>query len=323
MKRLLTALLIISMLFSGHALTILAEDANDEGWKYENFDPNWKKGLNLISLPAKRNYIVGEDLDLTGLKIINFQVDKYREMTDFFKLVYYATKERTMSNPSSKERIFPDEPFKTKGTKVVTIRNVGGDTIAEFTVTVFDKAGTAYRYFVDVPSGAYYENPVIWASKYYITSGTSIVTFSPNDTCTRGQVVTFLWRAQGQPEPASQKNPFKDVSSKDYYYKAVLWAVQNGITSGTSATTFGPNETCTNGQVVTFLWRANGSQAANGTSSLASQYNGQYYTDAVAWADSIGLLSGTGKAFKPENFTSRADIVTYLYRNAGSPYVQY
>lgn len=163
---------------------------------------------------------------------------------------------------------------------------------------------------------------MIWALKNNVTAGTSGTTFSPNDTCTRGQVVTFLWRAKGQPEPTSTHNPFADVNSNDYYYKAVLWAVENGVTSGTSDTAFSPSDTCTSAQVVTFLWRSNNNPKTSGTSSLASQYSGQYYTDAVAWADAIDLLSGTGTAFAPNNNSPRADIVTYLYRNAGSPNIE-
>jgi len=173
--------------------------------------------------------------------------------------------------------------------------------------------------FTDVKNGAYYENPVIWALNNGITTGTSATTFAPNETCTRGQVVTFLWRANGSPEPTSDKNPFTDVKSTDYYYKAVLWAVEKGITNGTSATAFSPNEKCTSGQVVTLLWRSNDKPQAGGTSSLAAQYSGKFYTDAVAWADSMGLLSGI--AFDPNQNSPRADIVTYLYRNAGSPAV--
>lgn len=116
--------------------------------------------------------------------------------------------------------------------------------------------------FTDVPYGTYYHDPVIWAKDTGVTSGTSATTFSPTATCTRGQVATFLWRSQGQPEPKSTVNPFTDVKSGDYYYKPVLWAVEQGITSGTSTTTFSPNATCTSGQVVTFLYRANGSPAS-------------------------------------------------------------
>ena len=173
-----------------------------------------------------------------------------------------------------------------------------------------DKTGNP---FTDVPADAYYADAVKWAYENGITTGTSATTFGPMDTCTRGQVVTFLWRAKGCPEPTSTVNPFTDVKETDYFYKAVLWAVENGITNGMTETTFGPKETCTSGHVVTFLWRANGQPAAVGESTLVE--SGKWYSNAVAWADSVGLLSGTGIAFAVGNNAPRADIVTYLYRD--------
>lgn len=167
--------------------------------------------------------------------------------------------------------------------------------------------------FTDVPADAYYADAVKWAYENGIITGTTATTFGPEATCTRGQVVTFLWRAKGCPEPTSTVNPFTDVKETDYFYKAVLWAVENGITNGTSATTFGPKDTCTSGHVVTFLWRANGKPAAVGESNLVE--GGKWYSEAVAWADSTGLLDGMGAAFGVLNESPRADIVTYLYRN--------
>ena len=102
----------------------------------------------------------------------------------------------------------------------------------------------------------YYYEAVLWAVENRITEGTSRTTFSPNATCTRGQIVTFLWRAKQSHTPKTKNNPFQDVQTRDYFYKAVLWAVENGITQGTSKTKFSPNDTCTRGQIVTFLYRA-------------------------------------------------------------------
>ena len=120
---------------------------------------------------------------------------------------------------------------------------------------------TASTRFKDIKAGAYYYKAVLWAVENNITTGTSATTFAPNAVCTRGQIVTFLWRAEGKPRPASSSNPFKDIKKSDYFYDAVLWAVGKGITTGTSATTFSPNATCSRGQCVTFLWRAKGSSA--------------------------------------------------------------
>ena len=104
----------------------------------------------------------------------------------------------------------------------------------------------------------YWYEAVLWAAENGITTGTSATTFSPKDPCTRGQIVTFLWRAEGKPAPKSAKNPFKDVKKGDYWYDAVLWAAEKGITTGTSATAFSPKDTCTRGQIVTFLHRSKG-----------------------------------------------------------------
>jgi len=167
-----------------------------------------------------------------------------------------------------------------------------------------------------VTEGSYYHDAVLWALENGVTTGVTATEFRPNSACTRGQVVTFLWRAKGCPEPKTRTNPFRDVSSSSPFCKAILWAHENGITTGTTATSFNPGGACTSAHVVTFLWRANGKPAASGSSSLASGYSpSAYYTDAVAWADTSGLLSGVGSAFVPGQISPRANIVTYLYRD--------
>ena len=167
--------------------------------------------------------------------------------------------------------------------------------------------------FVDVPSGAYYYDAVAWAVENGVTGGTSATTFSPNAACTRAQMVTFLWRAAGSPAPEATVNPFTDVSAADYYYEAILWAVGEGITSGTSEITFSPDATVTRGQGVTFLWRKAGSPAASGT-GFADVAAEAYYAAAVAWAADEGITSGTSATtFSPDNVCTRAQIVTFLY----------
>ena len=169
--------------------------------------------------------------------------------------------------------------------------------------------------FTDVPSGAYYEDAVIWAVKKGITSGTSATTFNPDGSCTRAQAVTFLWRAAGSPEPKSATMPFTDVSAGSYFEKAVLWAVENGITKGTSDTTFTPDASCTRAQIVTFLWRANGSHAVSGNSAFSDVASDAYYAAAVAWAEKNGVTGGIGGGlFGSDNTCTRAQIVTFLYR---------
>lgn len=169
--------------------------------------------------------------------------------------------------------------------------------------------------FHDVTRFDYFYDAVKWAVDHDITSGTGRFTFSPNAACTRAQTVTFLWRAAGSPRPVSTVNPFTDVHYGDYFYQAVLWAVENGITMGTSATTFSPDATVTRAQVVTFLWRANGQPAAwnSGFTDVSAD---AYYAKAVAWAVQNGITTGTGfGVFSPDAACTRAQIVTFLYRN--------
>lgn len=169
--------------------------------------------------------------------------------------------------------------------------------------------------FVDVDSSAWYADAVNWAVEKGITAGTSATTFSPNAPCTRAQVVTFLWRAAGSPE-ATGSNPFTDVAEGSYYYDAVLWAVEKGITVGTSATTFSPDTVCTRAQIVTFLWRYEDSPAATGSSSFTDVAPGDWFYSAVNWAVSEGVTAGTGaNAFSPNADCTRAQTVTFLYRD--------
>lgn len=168
--------------------------------------------------------------------------------------------------------------------------------------------------FTDVPASAYYYDSVMWAVEQGITSGTSATTFSPDTSCTRAQMVTFLWRAAGSPAPRTSSSPFMDVQPGTYYYDAVLWAVEQGITSGTSATTFSPGATVTRGQTVTFLYRAAGS-TATGTNPFTDVADSAYYANAVKWAVAEGITSGTSAAtFSPDQACTRAQIVTFLYR---------
>lgn len=170
--------------------------------------------------------------------------------------------------------------------------------------------------FVDVPENAYYAPAVNWAVEKGVTEGTSATTFSPDAACTRAQIVTFLYRAAGSPAVKSTVNPFTDVTASDYYYNAVLWAVENGITTGTSETTFSPNESCTRAQCVTFLYRAVGS-AATAKASFTDVSADAYYAPAVDWAVEKGVTTGTSATtFSPDAACTRAQIVTFLYRAA-------
>lgn len=189
-------------------------------------------------------------------------------------------------------------------------------SVCQKTETVIAVGTKIENPFKDVQVKEYYAEPVLWAVGKGITNGTAKDTFSPNNECTRGQIVTFLWRAAGMPEPTRTGNPFVDVKSDQYYYKAVLWAVEKGITTGTSANTFSPDAACTRGQVVTFMWRAKGKPTATADNSFKDVQAGAYYYDAVLWAVKNGITNGTAPgAFSPDATCTRGQIVTFLYRD--------
>ena len=173
--------------------------------------------------------------------------------------------------------------------------------------------------FADVPSG-WAHDPIDWAVTCGITSGTSSTTFSPDQGCTRGQVVTFLWRAAGCPEPESAKNPFSDVKTGAFYYKAVLWAVEQGVTNGTSGNTFSPDATCTRGQIVTFIWRANGSpKSASSPNAFTDVQPDGFYFPAMLWAAEYAITTGVSPtSFAPGAACTRAQVVAFLYRAASN-----
>ena len=221
--------------------------------------------------------------------------------------------------------------------------------------------------FTDVPAGMYYAEPVAWAVEQNITTGTTATTFSPEESCTRGQIITFLWRAAGSPQPTGE-NPFEDVAEGAYYAAAtawaaeqgmaegtafdpeapctremavefmwkyagspdaaeagfedvtsdaVNWALEAGVTTGTSDTAFSPDTTCTRGQIVTFLWRAAGSPQPTGENPFEDVAEGAYYAAATAWAAEQGMAEGT--AFDPEAPCTREMAVEFMWKYAGSP----
>ena len=168
--------------------------------------------------------------------------------------------------------------------------------------------------FGDVSTDAYYYEAVKWAQKKGITGGIGNDLFGPNQPCTRAQIATFLWRAAGSPEPKNMSS-FSDVPTDSYYAKAVAWAVENGITTGTGDGKFSPNAPCTRAQSVTFLYRASGSPAVSDSAVFADVEANAFYADAVAWAVANGVTNGTtSSTFSPDNGCTRAQIVTFLYR---------
>lgn len=194
-------------------------------------------------------------------------------------------------------------------TLIVTEKSTDGD------LPFWLPAAIGSNPFSDVAGGAYYNEAVRWAVKNGIASGTDAKHFSPDAACTRGQAVTFLWRAAGCPAPALAENPFADVKPTDYCYDAVLWAVQTGVAKGTSASTFSPDAACTRGQIVTFLYRAAGSPSGYANSGYTDVPETSYCAAPVAWAVALRVTSGTSAiTFSPDALCTRAQIVTFLYR---------
>ena len=178
----------------------------------------------------------------------------------------------------------------------------------------FMEDNSVLNFFYDVPNGAYFYEAVKWAVKNGITNGVGDNLFAPGQPCTRAQIVTFLWRAAGSPEPKGTVAGMTDVVSGSYYEKAVAWAIENGVTTGTTATTFSPDATCTRAQSVTFLYRALGTAptTVNGFTDVTAD---AFYADAVAWAVESGVTNGTSAStFSPNNGCTRAQIVTFLFR---------
>ena len=170
--------------------------------------------------------------------------------------------------------------------------------------------------FTDVPDGAWYADSVRWAAERSFTAGTSETTFSPDATCTRAQMVTFLWRFCGSPKMTNAANPFDDVHESDYFYQAVLWAVENEITNGTGSHTFSPDKTVTRAETVTFFWRKHAREMPNGyVKKFRDVPRGAYYADAVDWAVYTELTNGvSADLFGPDQPCTRAQIVTFLNR---------
>ena len=197
--------------------------------------------------------------------------------------------------------------------KSYTFKNVTKDHTIE-AIFMKSNGNPQTGVFIDVAEGSYYEEAIDWAVEKGITNGVSSNMFAPNDPCTRAQIVTFLWRAAGSPAPKSMSS-FTDVPADAFYAKAVAWAVENGITSGTGESKFSPNATCTRAQSVTFLYRASGSPAVSGSAEFSDVATNAYYADAVAWAAKKGITTGIGGGlFGSDNDCTRGQIVTFLWR---------
>ena len=173
--------------------------------------------------------------------------------------------------------------------------------------------------FVDVPSGAYYADAVDWAAATGVTAGVDNTHFGPDEGCTRAQMVSFLWRAAGEPEPETTESPFTDVQNpNEYYYKAVLWAAENGIAAGIGNNLFAPNQTCTRAQIVSFIYRAVGDTETYTENPFKDVSPKEYYYKAVLWGAANGVVAGTSDTtFSPNETCPRAQGVAFLYRVYG------
>ena len=273
----------------------------------------------------------GEYLELTGVEDGGLLDGAYFG-SDKSANPYYVTWDDTLAEKDNTNngtlvtlrfRVGKDAP---SGPQPVTVSYLPGDFVnvslqrVSFTVTngTVRVVGGEKFSFDDVDPGAYYAEAVDWAVEKGITAGTGATTFSPEDGCTRGQVVTFLWRTEGEPEPAGSANPFRDVKPGDYFYKAVLWAVEKGITKGTSKTAFSPDDVCTIGQIVTFLHRWKGEpKPAGSVNPFRDVKTADYYFEPVLWAVEKGVTTGTDKThFSPGDDCTRGQIVTFLKRSA-------
>ena len=261
--------------------------------------------LAAIQIPVDANfdYLYQQTLDLNALSI-SYQDQYGADWTDIPALTWTCDDEGVT---------ITDGVLTVPSAGAYTVTASAGDiTSNTLTITVTDSS------FVDVPADVYYYDAVLWAARNGITVGVDDTHFAPNATCTRAQVVTFLWRAAGSPAPESSTMPFTDVATDAYYYDAVLWAVENGCTLGTTTTTFAPNATCTRAQIVTILWRSQASPAADSVNPFTDVASDAYYYDAVLWAVANDITRGTtDTTFSPDADCTRAQIVTFLYRCLG------
>ena len=305
---------------SGHVWTVLGV-CNDGSIVFLHSTPSDSKagqggGVQLSALNPNSD----DDKNCEAYKLVTKYMTKYYpEWSDRYDAVLrsYISYATPATGTEYKETWSGNFSWNLDSTGLTDPDGYADMSAAEILADLFGDAETqpSQKGFNDVKPGDYFYDAVNWAVEKGITTGTSATTFSPNASCTRAQIVTFLWRASGSPEPKTASNPFTDVAANAYYFKAVLWAVENGITTGTSATTFSPDAPCTRAQGVTFLWRANGSKAASAAASFTDVASDAYYAPAVAWAAEQNVTGGVGNGlFSPDTTCTRAQNVSMLYR---------
>ncbi len=318
-----------SAFWSCYGLTSIVVDADNANYCSENGVLFSKDKTSLICYPAGKSgaYVIPDSVTTIGAEAFEYcfaltSVTIPGSVTSIGDYAFWSCSGLTsVTIPESVTSIGECAFIDCSGLRDVWYTGSADDrkgiAIGEYNEPLIDATWHYKNPFTDIKESDFYYTPVLWAVENGITSGTSATTFAPNDACTRGQIVAFLWRAAGSPAPKRSNNPFKDVGSNQYYYQAVLWAVENGITSGTSATTFGPNDACTRGQIVSFLCRAAGSPAPKGNNNPFKDVgSNQYYYKAVLWAVENGITAGTSATtFSPNAACTRGQIVTFLFRS--------
>ena len=280
--------------------------AGNRNWKVVEFDAVQPKYVRLVALDALTDnswvFACAAEIRLTGEKAS----------------VHEHSYEAVVTEPTCTEGGYTTYTCECGDTYVADeTPALGHDFVDGVCTRCGEKDETpAENPFVDVPEDAFYHDPVMWAVENGITKGVDDTHFGPDVACSRSQVVTFLWRAAGSPEPVSTENPFADVAEGDFFYKPVLWAVENGITKGVDGTHFDPNGECSRSQFVTFLWRAMGKPAPETAENpFVDVTEGAFYYDAVLWAVENGVTKGVdADTFGIEGVCNRAQVVTFLYR---------
>lgn len=282
----------------------------------------------------------GTKIETYGLKDGWYEI-KYEGKTGYISAKYTTETDPSTPQPSpspvltvyTKEdlrvRAKPDNTSTVlgvlkKGTAVETLDEINGWYLIKYNnqdgyiskaYTTTEKPAAPTVKFTDVSKDDWFYEPVMWAVSNNITAGVSENKFAPNQTCTRAQAVMFLWNQAGKPV-VSRKNTFKDVKRSDWYYNAVQWAVSEGITNGTSKTTFSPSKTCNRAEIVTFLWNQAGKPSVSASNPFKDVKSSDWYYKAVQWAVKKGVTSGTSKTtFSPTKACTRAQIVTFMYHN--------
>lgn len=319
MRKTIAILLAVLVIFGAVGIAS-AEEARPQIKTTHNLRYEGEKVLIDVTIQCQ-NLVIGTDY----LIDINLCDVSGQEGRNELKLVEIPVFKATTSEMTKKETVEMDlkeVDGKTLYLRVLFMKDMGYETyfpVVDVTDGKDDDdtftIGKPEIPYVDVEKGNWYYDAVVFADRNDITHGTSSTTFSPNNSCTRAQIVTFLWRANGSPEPTKTENVFTDIKEGDYFYKAVLWAVENKITSGTTNTTFSPNSKCTRAQTVTFLWRYRGALEVEEELQFEDVQENAYYAGAVKWALQNDITKGTSEGrFSPEKACTRAEVVTFLYR---------